>query len=282
MGLLLATACGATALGDEIRHNDVLYLDEAGMKPIPLRARYATQITFSRGPSAALGSLRAGQVVQLIGYAEKRYYVEKPIALGTVRGWVDVDALEPLTLEQRAVLDQQRERAKTIKPAIARHEVLIGMTQPEVLAAVGLPQEKSSSRTAQGDEETWGYVTYRYEPYTQSSLVNGFYVTQTLNRKVVSGGREIVFRNGVVTTIRAKETGGPSPDMPPPIVVPVPVIVPQPIPPPKGGGKAPSPSPKGDRLPAPKETPPPGGITPQGAKQPAADNKKPSSQSPAP
>ncbi|MBI5687906.1 MAG: hypothetical protein HZC54_22775 [Verrucomicrobia bacterium] len=273
MGLLLAAACGVAALADEIRHNDVLYLDEAGMKPIPLKARVGTQITFSRGASAALGSLRAGQTVQLIGYAERRYYVEKQIALGKVRGWVDAEALEPLTLEQRAVLDQQCERAKTIKPAIARHEVLIGMTQPEVLAAVGQPQEKSGSRTAQGDEETWGYVTYRYEPYTQSSLVNGYYVTQTLNRKVVSGGREVVFRNGVVTAIRAKEGGAQAQEMPPPVVVPVPVIIPQPVIPHRHGGRVSPPPAKKPGTP-PKGAPtPPGTIRFQDAKKPAADGK---------
>ncbi len=274
LGLWLAAACGVAALADEIRHNDVLYLDEVGMRPIPLKARFGTQITFSRGASAVLGSLRAGQTVQLIGYAEKRYYVQKPIALGTVRGWVDAEALEPLTLEQRAVLDQQCERARTIKPAIARHEVLIGMTQPEVLAAVGQPQEKSSSRTAQGDEENWSYVTYRYEPYTQSSFVNGFYVTQTLNRKVVTGGREVVFRNGVVSTIRAREGGVQAQEMPPPVVVPVPVIIPQPIVPHKPGGKAPSPPGKGT-IGVPKGGTPrtPGIITFQGKKQPATDGK---------
>ena len=264
-------ACGAASLADEIRHNDVLYLDEVGIKPIPLRASHAVQITFSRGPSAALGSLRPGQVVHLIGYAEKRYYVEKPLSLGTVRGWVDADALEPLTLEQRAVLDQQRERAKIIKPAIARHEVLVGMTQAEVVAAVGQPHEKSSSRTAQGDEETWNYVTYRNEPYTQTSYVNGFYVTQTLTRKVVAGGKEVVFRNGVVTGIRAKEGGAQSQEMPPPVVVPVPVIVPQPVVSPKPGGKHPSPP---APSPKPKSTPP-GASTPQEAKQPGADGKPP-------
>ncbi|MFA6564311.1 MAG: hypothetical protein WCV00_20580 [Verrucomicrobiia bacterium] len=276
LGLWLAAAFCAAALADEIRHNDVLYLDEVGMRPIPLKARFGTQITFSRGASAVLGSLRLGQMVRLIGYAEKRYYVEKPIALGTVRGWVDADALEPLTLEQRAVLDQQCERARTIKPAIARHEVLIGMTQPEVIAAVGQPQEKSGSRTAQGDEETWGFVTYRYEPYTQSTMVNGYYVTQTLNRKVVAGGREIVFRNGVVTTIRAKEGGTQAQEMPLPIAVPVPVIIPQPIIPHKPGGKAPSPPAKG-AVGTPKGGTPktPGIITFQGKKQPATHGETP-------
>ncbi|MFA5191184.1 MAG: hypothetical protein WC740_10675 [Verrucomicrobiia bacterium] len=275
LGLLLAAAYGVAALADEIRHHDVLYLDEVGMRPIPLRARVGTQIAFSRGASAVLGSLRAGQVVMLIGYAEKRYYVEKPIALGTVRGWVDAEAMEPLTLEQRAVLDQQCERAKVIKPAIARHEVLIGMTQPEVLAAVGQPQEKSGSRTAQGDEETWGYVTYRYEPYTQTALVNGYYVTQTLNRKVVTGGREVVFRNGVVTTIRAKEGGAQAQEIPTPMVVPVPIIVPQPMPP-RPVGKAPSPPAKGGGG-APKGGAPktPGPITFHGKPQPSTDGKTP-------
>jgi hypothetical protein len=274
LGLALAAASGVWALADEIRHNDVFYLDEAGMKPIPLKARVGTAITFSRGSPAALGTLRAGQTVQLIGYAERRYYVEKPIALGTVRGWVDAEALEPLTLEQRAVLDQQRERAKLIKPAIARHEVLIGMTQAEVLAAVGPPQEKSASRTAQGDEETWGYVTYRYEPYTQSSVVNGYAVTQTLNRKVVTGGREVVFRNGAVTTLRAKEGGAQAQEPPPAIVVPVPVVTPRTVIIHRPGGKGPTPPTKSPDKP-PKGTPTPS-IKPLDKKAPAPEAKQPS------
>jgi hypothetical protein len=251
LGWWLATMMGAGALADEFRLNDVFYLDEAGMRAIPLKVLGPAPMTFSRDPSPVLHTLRAGQMVYLIGYCERRYYVEMRLMLGTARGWVDVAALEPLSLEQRAVLDQQRERAKLIKAAIARHEVLLGMTQPEVLAALGPPAEKSGSTTAQGSEETWNYVAYRSEPYTQTAFVNGYYVTQTLTRKVVSGGKEIVFRNGVVTAIRAKEGNASQPDTAPPMVVPVPVpiIVPTPTPP-----KPPTPPtpPPPKVLPAPK------------------------------
>ncbi len=236
LSLWLAAVCGAGALADEFRLNDVFYLDEAGLKLIPLKILRPTQITFSRDSSPVLISLRAGQVVYLVGYGEKRYYVETRLTLGTARGWVDAGALEPLSLEQRAVLDQQRERTKIVKAAIARHEVLIGMTQPEVIAALGPPTEKSGTTTAQGAEETWTYVAYRSEPYTQTSFVNGLYVTQTLTRKVPAGGREIVFRNGAVTVVRAKEGNAsqPQPEPAPTIIVPVPVPVvvpPHPTPP---------------------------------------------------
>jgi len=98
-------------------------------------------------------------------------------------------------------------------------------------------------------------------------------VTQTLNRKVVTGGREVVFRNGVVTTIRAKEGGTQAQEMPPPVVVPVPVIIPQPMVPHKPGGKAPSLPGKGSVTP-PRSTPkPPGSIKFQGPKQPSSDGK---------
>ena len=144
------------------------------------------------------------------------------------------------------MLDQQRERLKVVKAAIARHEVLIGMTQPEVLAALGPPVEKSGTTTAQGAEEMWTYVAYRNEPYTQTSFINGFYVTQTLTRKVPAGGKEIVFRNGVVTTVRAKEGNASQPEPTPSVIVPVyvPVPVPTPTPP-----KPPTPPPHPPKTP---------------------------------
>jgi hypothetical protein len=181
-------------------------------------------LTFSRDQSTILAPLAAGQNVWLIGYAEKRYYISSVITTGAVRGWVDTNALQPLTLEQRAELDNKREVLQAQKAAIARHEVLIGMTPAQVTAALGTPTERNRTTTAQGDEEVWSYITFRSEPYTHTYFVGNQYVTETRYRKVPTGGKHISFRNGIVVAIReGKDSSQPEP--PPTIVTTVPVII---------------------------------------------------------
>jgi len=202
----------------------VFYLDEAGLKPIPLKTLRTVPLTFSRDQSTILAPLVTGQNVWLIGYAEKRYYVSSVITTGVVRGWVDANALQPLTLEQRAELDNKREVFHAQRAAIARHEVLIGMTPAQVTAALGNPTERNRTTTAQGDEEVWSYITFRSEPYTQTHFVGNQYVTETRYRKVPTGGKHISFRNGIVVGIReGKDSSQPEP--PPTVVTTVPVII---------------------------------------------------------
>jgi len=255
----LAAVGASTAFAGEIRQADVLYLDEAGLKPLALKTRRPVSLTFSRDQSTILAPLRPGQSVWLMGYADKRYFVEARMVTGPMRGWVDADALEPLSLEQRAELDQRRERMQTHRAAIARHEVLIGMTPAEVIAAWGQPTEKSRTATAQGEEETWQFTTYRSEPYTQTSFVGGFYVTETLYRKVAVGARQVAFRNGLVVAVRENQSVPQQEAAPVEVVIPVPVPVPVPIQPPKtppGGGAGKSKSGKSGKAP-PKSGEPP-------------------------
>ena len=243
-GALLLAVCVTAARGVENRFSDVFYLDEAGLKPITLKTLRSVPLTFSRDQSTILAPLAAGQGVWLIGYAEKRFYVSSVIRTGAVRGWVDVDALEPLTLEQRAELDHKRDVLRAQRAAIARHEVLIGMTQAQVQTALGTPNERNRSTTAQGEEEVWSYLIYRSEPYTQSYFLAGQYVTETRYRKVPAGGKHITFRNGIVVGIREAENT--SQGEPPATVTTVPVIIAPPGPlrpttspqkPPANGGK---------------------------------------------
>ncbi len=220
---LLLVVGAMAARGVENRFSDVFYLDEAGLKLIPLKTLRRVPLTFSRDQSTILAPMVAGQRVWLVGYAEKRFYVSSLIRTGVVRGWVDVDALEPLSLEQRAELDHKREMLRTQKAAIARHEVLIGMTQAQVQAALGNASERARSTTAESEEEVWSYITYRREPYTQTFLINGHYVTETRYRKVPTGGKHISFRNGLVAGIREAENTAQA--EPPAAITTVPVLI---------------------------------------------------------
>jgi len=217
---LLYLLSGAGALpATEIRYDDVLYLDEWKQPVLYLRALYRTPIAFSRDPRSVLAYLAPGEAVEVVGLGESQHYVAARIATGTVRGWVDAQALEtpPAGLVDR--LRARREKAQAHRESIERHEVAAAMTRAEVRASLGKPDHTTRLRTREGEQERWFYTVYKYLPhYVQSHDGNGQLQQVVSYRREPAGHKVITFQNDEVVEIADEQ--GESAHPPSTVVVP--------------------------------------------------------------
>lgn len=222
--VVLAGACAFSACGAEIRFNDVLYLDEGQQPAMELKVLRRTPLAFTRDPSSVIAYLAAGQRVQLLGMGDKYHYVLAQIVTGPARGWIEADAIESPPEQMRADLQKRREKMLAHRALIERHEVGLGMTRDEVLASLGKPDRKAYSRTAQGDEDQWYYVTYKYFPQLSYFRDERGELRQSITyRRVPAGQRMIAFRNGEVVEVASDvEERRPPPDS---LIIPNPPMV---------------------------------------------------------
>lgn len=200
---VLLVACRISgAAAAEIRHDDVLYLDDWKQPPLQLKVLRRAAITFSRDPRSVVAHLAQGQTVHVVGLGERLHYVSARIATGPARGWVEAGALEAPPEELLARLRQRRERMLAHRELIARREVALGMSRDEVRASLGRPDRKSRLRSADGEEEQWLYVTYRYLPhYRQYHDQKGQLRQLVTYRRVPAGHKVITFRDGELVAI---------------------------------------------------------------------------------
>lgn len=210
-GMLMAVGVVGAA---EIRYADVLYLDDWKMPALTLKVLRRVPITFSRDQSSVIAYLPKGQSVGVLGFGETRYYADAQIVTGPARGWVDADALESPPEQLLKDLREKRERALAHRELIERHEVALGMTREEVHASLGRPDRKSRVRSAQGEEEQWVYIAYRYLPfYTQFYDSKGELRPLMSYRRVPSGRKVVVFRGGDVVAVTDEVEEKPPPEM---------------------------------------------------------------------
>ena len=216
---VLCLLFGAAALpAAETRYDDVLYLDEWKQPVLYLRALYRTPIAFSRDPRSVLAYLAPGEAVEVVGLGESQHYVAARIATGTVRGWVDVQALEAPPVGLMDKLRARREKAEAHRELIEQHEVAVTMTRAEVHASLGKPDRTSRLRTRDGEREQWFYIVYKYLPYYVRSHDGNGQLQQVVSyRREPAGHKVITFQNDEVMEI-AEDQGESA--HPPSVVVP--------------------------------------------------------------
>lgn len=219
----LALAVSVFAVPEKLRREDVVYVDDYLAKPVAMKTRRATPLTFSRDGNGYLDTLRPGQEVRLVGIAEARYLVEARVTNGRAEGWVVVADLEPIP--EAVVKEIQKKGAETEKEkqAIARGEIEVGMSPDAVLKILGKPKTKSSILESGGNFEQWSYPTYKTVPFYVPTVVNGTNFVNTFYRKVIVGNKVVTFQNGKVVRFETKRDENPPPSsgqvVVPPIIV---------------------------------------------------------------
>ncbi|MCC7518653.1 MAG: hypothetical protein IT578_05660 [Verrucomicrobiae bacterium] len=203
---LLLAAIAVPAV-ERPRQEDVIYVEDYLAAPLSLRTLRATPLAFSRNGSGVMDWLVEKQKVTVLGLGPERHLVRAVISNGKAEGWVLANDLERPSPEMLADFEKKRKEAERIRQAIARGEIVIGMTQEAVLKVLGKPGAKSSVREIGGEFEQWSWTAYKTIPYYVPATINGTNVVSTLYRKVPVGMKIVTFQGDQV--IRFEQTEEP-------------------------------------------------------------------------
>lgn len=218
----LSVAFAAQPIRTETRYDDIVYLDEAKAKPLPLKTIRRVALTVSRDQSTVLAYLAKGETVWVLGFGQGRHYVETMIPTGKARGWIDEEALEPAPGDVRSTIEERVLTARRHKEMISKHEIEVGMTKTQVQAALGKPEDRSRIEDGDQVEEQWVYRSYKSVPQKDYYYVDGQMYERMFYKKVQAGGKTVTFRNDQVVAIkdedRKPEETTPTITVPPPVI----------------------------------------------------------------
>jgi hypothetical protein len=218
--VLFALLVVTTAYAADVRDDDLIHLGKSHQPTLWLKALHRTPISVSRDGVGVLGYVTEAQAVEVIDLGMNQHYVSARVATGTVKGWVDAQALEAPPAELLAELRARHEEAEAHRRLISRHEVAVGMTRAEVRASLGKPDRTYRLRTKEGNQEMWSYTIYQYVPYYSRKLDDTGVMREMVSyRREPFGRRSITFQGDQVADISDGQGDKPRP---PPIVAPPP------------------------------------------------------------
>ena len=180
------------------RERGAYYLEDFLDQPYRLKVLGAGPISFNADQARYLGTLRAGQLVELQAVSENGALcrVRGLASQGQVAGWIAARYLSPI---DPAFVDGMRRslaRRDRVNALVAANEVALGMTSAEVTASLGAPPKRSTRTDAGGVTERWEYVRYVVVPRVVTGLDPfGRYVTNTIYERVPAGSYAGGFTN---------------------------------------------------------------------------------------
>lgn len=211
--LVLATS-SATAQTNRSRLAErtdpgAIYVEDILPKPVRLSVAADSVIYYQSDMQRALGSMAPGTLVQLVAMSDTGYKVRGRARHGDVAGWMrmaDLRAPDPQLPEK---LKAFYARQKKVDELIAKKQVALGMTAPEVEASLGRPTRKSSKISAAGREEVLEYSIFEKVPQVTTGRDSlGNLVQTTIYVKVEVGRLTISFQNYAVSEI-SESMGNP-------------------------------------------------------------------------
>jgi hypothetical protein len=207
--LLPNTSAGAGEVGKSgavIREAGAIYLEDLLPKPVQLVTKTDAQIYYRSDMARYLGTLKAGQRVELQAVSDGAYRVRGIAQQGQVAGWVSPEHLTPLKQDFLQALRQNATRQEEVAALIARKEAAINMTPEEVRTALGKPSKKTSRLDANGREEVWEFVRFDRIPQETTGYDRyGRLVTSTIYVKVPAGKLAVTFSNNLVSSLEQSE-----------------------------------------------------------------------------
>jgi hypothetical protein len=202
LGLLAEPA----SAGAVIREPGSIYLEDLLSKPVKLTTLAPSPIYYQSDMGRYLGTLKAGQQVELQAVGDGTYRVRGRAQQGQVAGWVDPKFLTPLKKEFIESLKQNAARQAEVAALISKNEVALNMTPEEVVASLGKPSKKSSRVDANGREDVWEFVRYERVPQEVTGYDRyGRLVSSVVYVKVPAGKLSVVFGNDLVTALEQSE-----------------------------------------------------------------------------
>lgn len=207
-----------------IREPGAIYLSDFDLKPIRLKVLEPAPASSSLQGNQYIGTLRAGQSVELIAVSDTAYRVRGQAQQGQILGWVLPKYLQPLEPDFLANLKESEKRRVLVEELIANNEAAIGMTTEEVERSLGRPNKKTRKADKDGVRQVWEYVKYQLIPqntYVRSPF--GVVTTSTTYVKTPIGKLSVHFKDEIVESIEQSEgtvlTGNEVTIVPAPIFV---------------------------------------------------------------
>ncbi len=207
--LTLCLACSSVtfaASGAVVREPGAIYLEDLVPKPIRVTVTSAAPIFYGADLGRYLGTLPAGQSVELQAVGDGAYRVRGKARQGQVAGWVDPRYVTPLKKEFLTSLRQNAERREAVQALIGRNEIAVNMTPEEVTASLGKPPRTTSRVDANGRQEVWEFVRYERVPQQVGGYDRfGRPATGVVYVKVPVGKLSVVFENNLVSALEQTE-----------------------------------------------------------------------------
>ncbi len=176
-------------------------------EPVLLTSRVDLTVFSGRDLRGPLGTLAVGAACELMAWSREVFYVQGVSTRGTkVTGWADPASLSEIP---PTLLDDARDAArhrKTVEAAIARKDVILGMTSDDVRAAMGKPDSVARLRTEEADSEKWSYIVYDRVPQRETYRdFYGFLRERVTYIRVPVSRRDVHFENGLVVAVEDAE-----------------------------------------------------------------------------
>lgn len=190
---------------------EVVYLEQAGIKPITLHVVKEAPVFSDREGNNRLGMLPAGQDVKLEAITDKVYRVRGKGTRYGIVGWVAPWAFSSKDPEFVAHFKELYKRQIEVQKLIAGKKIAVGMTLEEVGVSRGKPTKTSLRKTATGQSGKWEYIDYdevkNYVTEIDRSTGLAYRRLASVTR-VEKGKTAVEFVDGVVTAIEESENRG--------------------------------------------------------------------------
>lgn len=189
-----------------VKEEGAVYLEGMVEKELVVGVSQGAAVYSSLKGDRWMGNLIPAQTAVLLAVSDKAYRVRAKAKQGQISGWVSKSAITGIPEGFEARLREYYERYVIVSELIENHQVALGMTVAEVIAAIGPPDKRNSTVNAEGRSDSLEYISYERVPQTVMTFNSfGQQVPMTQYIEVESGRVQIGFQNDMVNSISESE-----------------------------------------------------------------------------
>jgi len=190
----------AVAQEDIFREGNAAYLEDITENTHYVFLPEATPIFNEADLTRYLGTLRAGQRLELQAIGDEIIRVKGKAQQGKVSGWIQRASVQNLGEEFAQQVQAAYDRFVTVRDLIANKQVAIGMTQEEVALSLGKPTNTRSRVDTEGRSDVWEFIQYERLPRATGAFDDfgrPIYVYELIAVSTIA----VVFQNGTATAV---------------------------------------------------------------------------------
>jgi len=184
----------------------VLYLKTLDAPPVYLKTVRATSLYLTPSFNTYFTVLPKGQTVELLGIGPRQLQIRGRMSSGPAQGWVSRADCTPVPDDLIRQLLEQKQKSERLDSAMARKEVILGMTTEQVRKVLGRPTDVTHIQEEGREVEVWTYYSFRTVPVTENYPDgNGVWQTRSYTTKVRTGSKTLYFKDDALARIEDKQ-----------------------------------------------------------------------------